>query len=100
MSSDLTELYREFVRRGKRPVLSSDMAYVLRTLGRFEDQVRDNRQFIEALQDRLLIVDDLPADAPFGALIRLRVGTVGQRASLYLGNGPGQPLSKLVPVAV
>lgn len=49
------------------------------------------------LERGLLIVDDLPASAPFGALLRLRGDLTG---SLYLGNGATRPLSKLVPVAV
>lgn len=52
---------------------------------------------LDLIEARLLIVDTLPADAPFGALIRLRGDTTG---ALYTGNGTGQPLGKLVPEAV
>lgn len=95
--SDLQDLYRDFVRRGNEPLRASDMARVLQSLGQLGESVRDDRQFIEALEDRLLIVDDLPTEAPFGALIRRRTGTVGERATVYTGNGPGQPLARLVP---
>jgi hypothetical protein len=44
-----------------------------------------------------LIVDELPAAAPFGALIRLRTGTIADRLPVYIGNGPTQPLTKLTP---
>jgi hypothetical protein len=43
---------------------------------------------------RAIVVTELPANAPLGALIRLQGDVTG---SLYLGNGPNRPLSKLVP---
>jgi hypothetical protein len=55
---------------------------------------------LDALYDRLLLVDELPASAPFGALIRLTAGSVAARSLIYVGNGPGQPLTKLAPVAL
>lgn len=51
-------------------------------------------------ESRFLLVDELPLEAPLGALLRLRVGTVAQRLPLYLGNGAGQPLTKLTPTVV
>lgn len=90
--SYVAELVRELQREGDRPASLSDIA---RALGEVADRTEDTRRFLDALQDRLLIVDELPETAPFGALIRRR----GQ-AALFLGNGPSQPLSRLVPQAV
>lgn len=48
---------------------------------------------LDPIVQRLTVVSTLPANAPFGSIIR-KTGD----AQLYLGNGPSQPLSKLVPV--
>jgi hypothetical protein len=98
--NDLDLLTREFVARGNQSVTVADLVRVLQATGQVVDQIAQHRVFIDALQERLLLVDALPLEAPFGALIRLRIGTVPQRATLYLGNGVGQPLSKLVPAAL
>lgn len=114
MSSYLTELATELERRGNAPVDTGDLIRALYAIAQaFEaiekhrdtltdtvQTVNDNKAFIEALEARLMIVDTLPEDAPFGALIRRRNGTVGQRATLYTGNGPGEPLARLVPQAL
>jgi hypothetical protein len=60
-------------------------------------EVRSRLSNLEAQQNRAALVDALPTNAPLGALIRLRGDATG---ALYLGNGPTQPLSKLVPTAV
>lgn len=62
--------------------------------------IRDFRARLVALEqqvNRAAIVDQLPANAPFGTLIRLRGDATG---ALYQGNGQNQPLSKLLPVAI
>lgn len=111
MSSYLDEIERELSSRGNQAVTVADLLLVLRATGQALDQIEQHRQaltntvqtvnenkgFIEALEARLLIVDDLPEDAPFGALIRRRNGTVGQKATLYTGNGIGEPLARIVP---
>ena len=58
------------------------------------------RERLEKLDRRDVVVDELPEWAPLGTTIRLRKGTQAERIPLYLGNGPGQPLSKLVPQPV
>lgn len=105
--SYLDELQAELTARGDKPVTGKDLLRALRPVAQALEESARNRGkitetvgFVNDLQARLFIVDALPADAPYGALIRLRAGTVAQRATLFLGNGPGQPLSKLVPVAV
>ncbi len=50
---------------------------------------------LERQTNRALVVDNLPANAPLGALIRLRGDATG---ALYLGNGPTRPVTKLLPV--
>lgn len=52
---------------------------------------------LEIIEQRLLIVNALPAEAPFGALIRLRGDATG---SVYTGNGPGRPLGRLTPTSL
>lgn len=69
-------------------------------LQRFDDRVDNLNARLSPIEARLQLVDSLPSEAPLGALIRLRVGTAADRAALYLGNGAGQPLTKLVPAAV
>lgn len=86
--SDLGELRR------KRHLRPDDLLPVLEQVA---ERFARYEKLFDALQARLLLVDELPAEAPFGALIRLRQGTVAQRTPLYMGNGPGQPLSKLTP---
>lgn len=108
MSSYLDELERELETRLNEPVSGADMLQALRALAQAFEEILQHRgtlaetvKFVNALQERLLIVDDLPTEAPLGALIRRRNGTLGERATLYLGNGVGQPLTKLpVPTAV
>lgn len=95
--SDVSELAREFGSRGSTPATWADLARVLAALGQVGDASRSTRQFVNALEDRLMIVDDLPLEAPLGALIRRRNGTVAERATVYTGNGPGKPLARLVP---
>lgn len=62
---------------------------------------REDRRVMRAwrdmMEERFAPVDVLPANAPLGALFRLRGDTTG---ALYLGNGPTRPLTKLVPVPV
>lgn len=95
MSGYLGEIEDELSRMGTQPIRATDLAKVVRAIGSLAASIRNDREFIDALEARLMIVDDLPLEAPFGALIRRR-GT----ASLYLGNGEGQPLSRLVPQAL
>lgn len=71
------------------------------------DRVTQLEEYVVAVDDRLSkleirfqLVDALPVDAPLGTMMRLRVGTQAERIPLYLGNGTGQPLTKLVPTAV
>lgn len=64
------------------------------------DAIRDLRGRLEPIEARLLLLDELPDSAPFGALIRLTAGTVAERTPLYLGNGPNHPLTKLTPTAL
>lgn len=64
------------------------------------DELEGIHATLDPIEQRLLIVGTLPPEEKFGALIRRNTGTVAQQAPLYLGNGPGQPLSKLTPVAV
>ena len=104
VSSYLTELERELAARGSAPVTGNDLLRVLRPIaqaleeiGRHRETIKDTVQFVNVLQSRLMIVEELPPDAPFGSLIRRTTGTLGERATLYLGNGTGQPLSRLVP---
>jgi hypothetical protein len=58
------------------------------------DAVADLTGRLAPLEERLLLLDELPANAPLGALIRVRGDLTG---SLYLGNGPTRPLTKLTP---
>lgn len=102
--SDLAELERDLLGHDSQVVTRADLLRVVRAqaqafeeIVKHRDTLTETVQFVNQLQDRLLIVDDLPAEAPLGALIRRRNGTLGERATLYLGNGPNQPLSKLVP---
>ena len=86
--SDLQEILR-----APRPTL----AQTLRVLAQIAALFERHERRLDTLYERLLIVDELPDSAPFGALLRVRTGTVAQRATLYLGNGPNQPLTKLTP---
>lgn len=81
--------------RALRPV-----AQALEEVARHRDTLVETVAFVNQLQERLMIVDALPANAPLGSLLRLREGTVAQRLPLYLGNGPDQPITKLTPVVV
>lgn len=105
MSSYLTELASELEQRGSRPVTTGDLIRALYAIDQAFEEIEKNRgaiadtvAFVNQLQERLVIVDELPLEAPLGALIRRRTGTVAQRAALYTGNGQGQPLARLVPV--
>lgn len=129
MSSYLTELEQELSARPNEPITAADLLRAVRAQAQAFEEIVKHRdslaetvlglaqafaelethrqtlvetvQFVNALEDRLLLLDNLPEDAPLGALIRIREGTLGQRATLYLGNGNGQPITKLpVPVAV
>lgn len=121
MSSYLDELEQELARRPGEPITAADLLKAVRAQAQAFEEIIQHRGtlaqaladivehrdtlvetvgFVNALQDRLRIVDELPVEAPLGSLIRLRVGTVAQRAAVYTGNGPGQPLGKLMPVAV
>lgn len=88
--SDLEELVAE-AGRGQ-PV---DPQRLVGVVARVRDILTRLDARLVPFEQRLLVVDDLPANAPFGALIRVR----GQ-ATLYLGNGPAQPLSRVVPQAL
>ena len=77
-----------------------DPAQIVRVLAQVADALQRHEKRLDVLHERLLLVDTLPTSAPFGALLRLTTGTVVQRTPLYLGNGPGQPLSKLVPTPI
>lgn len=88
-------------------VVERRLGVARRERARVERLVDNGRSALAALDDRLapiearlVVVDVLPAEAAYGALIRLRQGTVAERLPLYLGNGPGQPLTKLTPTAV
>lgn len=113
MNDAVAELVADLERRGNKPVSAADLLQTVRTLGQlFESlqqhrqtlvdtvqEVNDNRGFITALEQRLQIAEDLPTEAPFGALIRIRGDQTG---TLYLGNGyrgngTPWPLTKLVP---
>lgn len=98
-------------RKGTKVVSATEGIRLVRLLRQLIDTLADAKDRTrEALQDvddrldpiekRLLLVDELPASAPMGALIRLTTGPAAGRVPLYLGNGPGQPLSKLVPEPV
>jgi hypothetical protein len=75
-------------------------ARIVRVLAQVAQTLRRHEQRLDAVYERFLIVDELPESAPFGALIRLRTGTLAQRTPVYVGNGAGQPLTKLVPTAL
>jgi hypothetical protein len=65
--------------------------------------VRDRVELLEGAAVSLSIVDtvaDLPAEASARQLYRVASGTLAERASLYVGNGPGRPLTKVVPTAI
>lgn len=103
-SSPLQDLKQELAGRGNQEARVSDLLRLIgaveqtfEEIGRHRDTLAETVAFVNALQERLMIVDDLPAEAPFGALIRRRNGTVGQKATLYTGNGTGEPLARIVP---
>lgn len=105
--SELAELEAELTALGGRDVPAAMLlravrlvAQALEQIARHREELRDTVVKVNQFEERLLLVDALPPEAPFGALIRLRTGPAAGRAPLYLGNGPGQPLSKLVPVPV
>jgi hypothetical protein len=88
--SDAEEILQQEARRGRTLPWYPVVAGALRALRRVLER-------IDRIEERLLIVDELPESAPFGALIRVRGDLTG---ALYLGNGLTRPLSKLVPVAL
>lgn len=75
----------------------ADPERIVRVLAQVAEVLAQYDRRLDAIQGRLLIVDELPANAPLGALIRLRGDLTG---ALYLGNGPTRPLTKLLPVAL
>lgn len=103
MTDAVAELVAELERRrGDAPLRASDLLRLVRVLAqsteamaRYRETLKRAVQGVETIEARLLIVDTLPPEAPLGALIRCR----GQ-AALFLGNGMGQPLSRLVPQAL
>lgn len=102
--NDLAALREELQRDPDEPVTNATLLRAFRTVFQLADLVERHRatlvdtvQTVNQLETRLLLVDELPASAPYGALIRLRTGTLAERASLYLGNGQNQPLSRLTP---
>jgi hypothetical protein len=105
--SYVAELERVLADDGDRPMRLSDLAVAVRAVAEIASLIEQHHaklvetvQFVNALQDRLLLVEELPASAPMGALIRLTKGTVAARQPVYVGNGPNQPLTKLLPVAL
>lgn len=84
---DLRSLLR---RRGRRDDPAAALRFIALVLQQLDDR-------LDPLEKRLLIVDALPASAPFGALIRVRGDATG---ALYTGNGAGRPLGKITPTAV
>lgn len=97
MIDQLSDVMADLQRRGEEPLRASDLWRALQPVAQAAAALGEQRKFVAALQDRLMLVDTLPEDAPLGALIRRRTGTLAERATLYLGNGEGQPLSRLVP---
>ncbi len=102
MSAYLIEVEQaldEAIIQGRRQPTFEDLRQVVRAVAQVREKlnrmvdVDDDR--LGLIESRLLIVDDLPTNAPFGAIIRRR-----GEATVYLGNGPNQPLSKLTPVAL
>lgn len=69
-----------------------DLPKALEPLVQVVSQIDDR---LSRLEHGLLILDVLPAHAPFGALMRVRGDASG---ALYMGNGQNQPITKLVPV--
>ncbi len=65
------------------------------SLDRLRHEMSLRLDALERQTNRAAVVDDLPANAPLGALIRLRGDATG---ALYLGNGPTRPVTKLLPV--
>ncbi len=65
------------------------------SLDRLRREMDQRLDELERQTNRAAVVDDLPANAPLGALIRLRGDQTG---ALYLGNGPTRPVTKLLPV--
>lgn len=64
------------------------------------EQLQELTQRLAALEqqaNRALVVDQLPANAPLGTLIRLRGDLTG---ALYLGNGNTRALTKLLPAVL
>lgn len=98
--NELEEIRAELERPGAR-VTVQHLLKVVMLLERWQDVgARTNRSVdarLAPLEGRLLVVDELPVNAPMGALIRVKTDLAG---TLYLGNGPTRPLSKLLPVAV
>lgn len=71
-----------------------------------------NNRRISRLADRVGVVEDAPlvtflesvADLPDHAAprewFRVTTGTVSERASIYIGNGPNAPITKITPTAL
>lgn len=95
--NDLVEVRQALQRGVVRP---EDWSRLVLAVERVAERLARHENRLDNLSDRLLLVDELPANAPYGALLRLRAGTLADRAALYLGNGAGQPLTKLTPQTV
>lgn len=98
----LTEADREWIRAEFARLERRQDSYV--NAEEREDR-KQRQQLIDALQEwraqveaRLEPVDVLPAAAPLGAVLRKR-GTPFD-PNLYLGNGQGRPLTKILPTAL
>lgn len=79
---------------------SPDPRRIVGVLAQVEEALRRHEKRLDTLYERLLLVDALPTEAPFGALMRLTTGGVAARTPVYVGNGPGQPLTKLTPTPI
>jgi hypothetical protein len=96
--SDLTDLLKR--RRSPTPT------ELIRVLAQIADRLERYEQLFDIVQENAVrmtlvaTVADLPANAPPRQLFRVTSGTVAERTAIYVGNGPSQPLSKLVPVAL
>jgi hypothetical protein len=104
--SDLDAALEE-IARGTGPLTRAEIVQALRAVAQFADALERHRatltetvKTVNALEQRLLLVDALPDSALFGALIRLTSGTFAARTPIYVGNGLGQPLTKIVPTSL
>lgn len=93
--NELQDLAREVAL--SRTVTPAHLSRLAALVARAYDVVSRLSDRLDVYDNRLLLVDVLPDNAPLGALIRVRGDQTG---TLYLGNGQNRPLSKLVPVAL